>query len=108
MIVFDEVRTQLGCLEGVVDHQSFEKIDVGDDASDAILAQRLLHTLQRHLSVFAPDDQFGDHRVVKYPDVVTFDNAGIDPDLSALLGLLQTCLLYTDAAAGDGLTISRG
>ena len=90
MILFDKVRAQLRCREGFVGHQSFEEVDVGDDASDTVSTQSLLHALQRNLSVFPPDDQFGDHWVIKYADVITFDNACIDPDMGVLLGLQQT------------------
>ena len=73
----DKAGIQLFVAEGRRIGQCMQEADVGLDAANAILLQRLHHTVDGTFAAVIPYDQFGNHRVVVDADLVTLDHTGI-------------------------------
>ena len=60
----DQTGVEIGVGESGAGNQPRQEIDIGGNADDAVIGQRLLHARQRGVAVDIPDDQLGDHRIV--------------------------------------------
>ena len=60
----DQAGVEIGVGESRAGNQPRQEIDIGGNADDAVIGQRLLHARQRGVAVDIPDDQLGDHRIV--------------------------------------------
>ena len=61
-------------------HQPLQEADIAGQPNDLVLGQCLCHVRQGAITILAPDDQLGDHRVVKRGNRIALAHAGIDPD----------------------------
>ncbi len=77
LVARDETRVDRARCKRVVRHDTLQEGNVGRDADDLVLGERLLIRLQRRGAVLAVDDQLGDHRVVVRRDRVPRANAGV-------------------------------
>ena len=63
-----------------VPHEPAQERQVGDEALDLGLVERMPEPLERLLARPSVRDQLRDHRVVADPDLVALLDAGVDPD----------------------------
>ena len=63
--------------ERLVRDDALQEGDVGRDADDLVLGERLGEPPQRRRPILAVDDQLGDHRIVVRRDLVAGAHAGV-------------------------------
>ncbi|EXI74567.1 MAG: hypothetical protein AW07_01798 [Candidatus Accumulibacter sp. SK-11] len=80
----DEAGIEVGVGERRAGDQPGEEVDVGADADNAVIGQRLPHPSERGVPVDVPDDQLGDHRIIEWGDLVTLLDSRVDPHVEAL------------------------
>ena len=79
-ILGQESRRRLAGAHDGVPHEPAQERQVGDEALDLGLVERMPEPLERLLARPSVGDQLRDHRVVADPDLVALLDAGVDPD----------------------------
>ena len=76
---FDQAGIEIRRSEGHTVDQTRKKGRVGRQTDDLIRRQGLRHPRERLFSVLSPDDQLGNHRIIKWRDRISLAHARIDP-----------------------------
>ena len=76
-VIVDEMGAYLTLLECGVIYQAFQEADIGLQPTQIELSQCSLHPVNRLITGLIPNNQFGDHGIIKDADLIPLYHSGV-------------------------------